>query len=351
MNSNITIIIAIVVPFIFLSCSTSTGEDEFTVNRVYDEIYSMNLDGTGLTKLTGDKTGISLMRYLPQSDRILFVQNGTYLMKSDGSERRRLSTIGITGGVTITQDEQIAYFIKADVSGLKVNSVLYSMSLSTGEVRQVLQDSSGIQSIAVSMDGLHIVFSTSHTVSQTQRTSSLQVLNTATLARREIILGFQYYYLYPQFIPNTNEVLFIEKIESTRSIAYLRTMDLTDSSKSQHLDTVDGYRIYTSPSLNNNGEIFYLKDGITVLNVTTKQKILFPTSYRTDYDYSSWSFNGMKFVTSNDYWLTVYTPKDGTVFSVKPDIASYPRPYTYPYLNYSNSKIIFTISSVETVFI
>ncbi|KAB2921028.1 MAG: hypothetical protein F9K22_14600 [Bacteroidetes bacterium] len=285
MNTNINIIIAIVVPFIFLSCSTSTGEDEFTVSRVYDEIYSMNLDGTGLTKLTAGKTGISLMRYLPLSDRILFVQNGTYLMKSDGSERRRLSTNVITDGVTITQDEQIAYFTKVEVDGLKVNSVLYSMSLSSGEVRQVLQDSSGIRGIAVSMDGLHIVFSTSHSASQTtMHSSSLHVLNTMTFASREIRMGFHSDYLYPQFIPNTNEVLFIEVIDSNRSIAYLRTMDVTDSSKSQLLDTVDGYRIYTSPSLNNNGDIFYLKDGITVLNVTAKQKIVFPYVYRTDYD-------------------------------------------------------------------
>ncbi len=313
----------------------------------------MNVDGTGLTKLTSDKKYIGFMQYLPKSDKILFVEDNTYIMDSDGSQRELLSNKIPNRTTKITQDEQTAYFVEKNALGPKIYSILYSMSLSTGEVRQIVEDSSEIGIPGISLDGSQLLYSS---VIFAPSSPSLYLLNTVTLEKRKIKEWENNLYCsYPQFVPNSNQILFFEKIDSISNNAYLRVMDLADTANNQILDTVNIYYEYSSPTLNSNSEIFYAKNGITVLDVATNQKTAIPSMFRSDYDFSSWSYDGTKLiVTNNESYITqivIYTPSDGTVLSIKPGVGTITSAYTYPYLNSTNAKIFFTVSFTETILI
>ncbi len=314
----------------------------------------MNVDGTGLTKLTSDKKDIAFMQYLPKSDKILFVQDsGTYIMNPDGSQRQLLSAKSINKSTRVTQDEQTAYFFEDETSGLKVNSTLYSMSLSTGEVKQIVQESSHIVRLGISMDGSQLMYST---YLPAPDTSVLYLLNTLTLEKKRIKEWTNTLYCdFPQFIPNSSQILFFEKIDSISNNAYLRVMDLADTSNNQILDTANIYYERTYPALNSKSEIFYAKNGITVLDVATNQKTAIPSMFRSDYDFSSWSYEGTKLiVTNNDSYPTqmvIYAPSDGSVVNIKPSVGTINAAYTYPYLNFNNTKIFFIVSFTETIWI
>ncbi len=313
----------------------------------------MNVDGTGLTKLTSDKKDITFMQYLPKSDKILFVQDsGTYIMNSDGGQRLFLSAKSLNKSTKVTQDEQTAYFYKDDYLGFNnINATLYAMSLSTGEVKQLLQDSISIAQIGISPDGVQLLYNT-----VANDTSLLVLLNTTTFQRRIIKIWVnELYCSFPQFVPNSDQIIFFDRIDSNSSNSYLRIMDLADTANNQILDTVNSYYERTYPALNTKGEIFYAKNGITVLDIATNQKIVLPSMFRSDFDFSSWSYDGTKLiVTNNESYpsqMVIYTPSERKVVNIKPSVGPINSAYTYPYLNSNNTKTFFTISFTETVLI
>jgi hypothetical protein len=79
MKTTAMVLLILACSLFFFSCNSGVG-DKFPEEHTYSEIYSMNVDGTGLTKLTSDKKDIAFMQYLPKSEKILFVQDGgTYM--------------------------------------------------------------------------------------------------------------------------------------------------------------------------------------------------------------------------------------------------------------------------------
>jgi Tol biopolymer transport system component len=339
--------------FFLLISGCSTGDDKFPDYREYSEIYSMNVDGTNLGKLTEDKKYITFMQYLGKSDKILFVQNGTYIMNSDGSERQLLSTKSINRNCKVTQDEKTIYFVETKTVGLKVNSILYTMLVHTGELKEILNDSSEIHQMTISLDGSQLLYVS---FSRSPFTCSLYLLNSVTLEKKKVKeWANDLYCSFPQFLQNGNSILFFEKIYSNRNDAFLRIMDLTDSSKTNILDTVSSsYYEYAYPKLNSNDEIFYTKNGITVLNVNSNQKKSIPTLFLIDYDFINWSYDGTKVTSTENIntQLIIYSLNDASLTKLKPDEGDINSdPYRYPFLNYNNSKIFFTIRFRYTVYI
>jgi Tol biopolymer transport system component len=276
-------------------------------------------------------------------------------MSTDGSQKQLLSANSLNKSTKITQDEQTAYFVKSDALGPKINSILYSMSLSTGEVRKIVQDSSEIGAPGISPDGSQILYSS---IIFTPDLPSLYLLNTLTLQKRKIKEWTNNLYCsYPQFVPNSNQILFFEKVDSTSNNAYLRVMDLADTSNNQILDTVNSYYEFAYPTIDSKGDIFYAKNGITVLAITTNQKIIIPSTFRSDYDFISWSYDGAKLISTDNsnYQILVFNLNDGSTTQIKlgskPVQADSYYPLKYPNLNSNNSKIFFTISFTETVWI
>lgn len=329
------------------SCGDLTGEgDKFPAQRTYSEIYSMNVDGTGSTKLTSDKNSIIFMQYLPKSDKILFVQDGgTYIMNSDGTQRSLLSTKRINKSAEITQDEQTLYFVESEVSGLKVNTILYSLSISTGGIKLILQDSSWIVSggIGISLDGLQLLYCS---YLPRPNTSALYLVNALTLEKRKIKEWTNNLYcLFPQFVPNSNQILFFDKIDSNRNDAYIRVMDLVDTSPNKILDTVSIYYEYFSPVVNSKGDIFYGKNGMTVLNVITNQKTSVSSAFFSEYGFASWSYDETRFIFTDNLHnqFKIYNLSDGSAINTI-------QGGEYPHLNFNNTKIFYTASFTETTY-
>ena len=292
------------------------------------------------------------MQYLPKSDKILFTQqNGTYIMNPDGSQRRLLSTKNIPNSSKITQDEQTVYFVEVQTVDPKINLVLYTMSILTGEIKQVLQDSNGIGEFGISPDGARILYSS---VSPRSDTTTLYLLGTGIPGKRivkEWTNGLNCF--YPQFVPNANRILFFEWAYGNNSEAYLRVMNLTDTSDNKILDTANCYYEYARPTINLNDDIFYSKNGITVLNVNTNQRWRISALFDINFDYINWSYDGTKiiFTENNSTQIVVYAMNDGSLTKIRPgegDVNS--MPYKFPFLNSNNSKIFFTIHFVETIY-
>jgi TolB protein len=78
------------------------------------EIYLMDLDGTGLRRLTDNESIDGLPTWSPNGRSIAFVsdQGGSWavwVMNADGSSRRRLFAIGGAGLASNWQHEQISW--------------------------------------------------------------------------------------------------------------------------------------------------------------------------------------------------------------------------------------------------
>jgi hypothetical protein len=331
------------------------GDDKLPQTVQISEFYSMNTDGSDSKQLTKDNNNIGFMRYLPKSDKILFTEvGGIYIMNSDGTQRQLLSN-QIGSGFTITQDEHTAYFVTSSVSGLKANSVLYSFSLSTGQEKQILQDSSGIEQLGLSMDGSELMY---NSISLAPKNSTLYLLNTATLEKRMIKEGVNLYCSFPQFIPNSNQVLLFDKIDSNQNDTYLRIIDLADTSQNRILDTVtiqgDVYF-----ALSSKGDIFYEKNGITVLNIYSTHKKTIPFLFypSTIADNINWSYDETELIFTNNLnnQIVRYNLSSDISTSIRPTQAGQGGitiyPFNYPFLNYNNSKIFYTVRSIKTTFI
>jgi hypothetical protein len=344
-------------------CSTSTGSDNFPTTKDYFEIYSMNMDGTGSMQLTNEKMNTAFFEYLPKSDKILFVQGDEiFLENSDGSQRRLLSQGNIflspiySKSLIVTQDEQTAFFLKFP-SGFPDNFILYSLSISTGEVKQIVQDSGwiGMESVGASSDGSQIIY---NVIRPEPKPSTLYLINTSTLEKRKVKEGINLYCFYPQFVPNSSHALFFERIDTITTNSYLRLVDLNDTSKTSILDTVSTYdSVY--PAINPTGEIFYYKNGITVLNINSfERKTISYTLYLNSiYDYINWSYDETRLIFTDNLnnRIEVYNLLNDSLASVKPNQAGQQGtayyPFNFPYLNYTNSKIFYTVRFTETTYI
>jgi len=344
-------------------CSTSTGSDNFPTTKDYFEIYSMNMDGTGSTQLTTEKMNHAFFQYLPKSDKILFVQGDEiFLENSDGSQRRLLSQGYISLSpiyskyLIVTQDEQTAIFLKFP-SGYPDNFILYSLSISTGEVKQIAQDSGsiGMENIGVSSDGSQIMC---NVIRPEPKASTLYLINTSTLEKTKVKEGINLYCSSPLFVPSSSQALFFERIDTTTTNSYLRLVDLNDTSQTTILDTVSTYDS-VFPAINPKGEIFYYKNGITVLNVNSfgRKTIPYTLYLNSIYDYINWSYDETRLIFTDNLYnrIEVYNLVNNSLASVRPNQAYQQgpanNPINFPYLNYNNSKIFYTVRFTETIYI
>jgi hypothetical protein len=211
---NLYLLIMIVV-ITFIDCSDSIGDDKFPTVINYSVLFSMNLESKILTLLTYEKQPISFMQYLPQTDKILFVQNGTFIMNVDGSNRRKLSSksiVSVTNWyvpyLVITSDERYAFYSTTQRNaGTKSFSTIYSLALSNGEENIVLQDSSWITELGVSQNGDSIVFQTSKTITEP---TSLYLFDLNTKVKIKLQEHPDYQCFFPQFVPNERKILFFD---------------------------------------------------------------------------------------------------------------------------------------------
>jgi hypothetical protein len=339
----------------FLSCSSSVGDDKLPVTVQTSDIFSMNADGSGSKQLTNDRQNIYLIRYLPKTDKIVFTETaGLYVVNSDGSQKRLLSN-QLGNDFAISNNEETVYFVVTKVTGLLLNSVLYSVSLSMGGVNQILQDSSEIGGLAISSDGSQMMF---NTISAAPKSSILYLLNTTTLEKRKIKEGVNQEYYYPQFIPNSTQILFFDKTDSNQSNSYLRIVDLADTSINRVLDTVTLYG-NTNLTLNSKGDIFYNKNGITVLNIYNGQKRIIPFLFypATIVDNINWSSDESTLIFTDNLYnrIIMYNLVNLVSVVIKPTQSSQAGmtigPLSSPFLNYNNSKIFYVIQSSVITFI
>ena len=351
----------IIVIITFIDCSDSVGDDKFPIVKDYSELFSMNLESKILTKLTYDKRPISFMQYLPQSDKILFVQDGTFIMNVDGSNRSKLSSrsiLSVTNWsvpyLVITSDERYAFYsITQRNAGTKSFSTIYSLALSNGEETIVLQDSSWITELGVSQNGDSIVFQTSKTITEP---TALYLFDLNTKIKIKLQEHPDYQCFFPQFVPNERKILFFEHRNGLFDNVLITLFDLDDSSNTLILDSaIIQQEIYSS--LNSSGSIFYNYYGLKILNVKTNQRILVPfsISINSKYDYVNWSYDKSDIIFTNNNLseIVIYDLANSSNTIIKP-ILDGPIDETrgsirFPYLRYNNEDIYFSIQYSETV--
>lgn len=354
-------LLIIIVVITFTDCSVSVGDDKFPIEKNFSELYSMNLESKVLTQLTFDKQPISFMQYLPQSDKILFVQDGTFIVNVDGSNRRKLSNksiISVTNWyipyLVIASDERYAFYsITQWNAGAKSFSTIYSLALSNGEETIVLQDSSWINELSVSQNGDSIIFQASKTITES---TALYLFDLNTKLKIQLQQHPDYQYFFPQFVPNERKIVFFEHRNGLMENVLITLFDLDDSSNTLILDSaIIQNRIYSS--LNSSGSIFYNYNGLKILNVKTNQRILVPflISSNSKYDYVNWSYDKSSIIFSNNNLseIVIYNLGNSVNAIIKPllegPVEETRGPIRFPYLRYNNVDIYFSIQYSETV--
>lgn len=120
-----------------------------------DEIWGINLDGSDQRQLTNNAAGEGSPMSSPDGKTIFFVSNRTgdaqiWRMNTDGSNQIQVTTTDGGAPMFATPDGKLLYYKSA------IHGTLWSVSLETGEQRQVIDQLKKV--FAFSPDGLQVAF-------------------------------------------------------------------------------------------------------------------------------------------------------------------------------------------------
>jgi hypothetical protein len=299
MNKKNIIFYLIMVATLFnVGCENPESGDEFPPTSItYSEIYSVNSDGTDLRQRTDGKNFIHYADFIPNSNKIFFVQTGINFNGSNQINGEQvictmdlatdaIDTIvqaNIYNGVTyvnesrddqprsivISQDGKKLYYAGRLPDMWSDRKGIYCVDLQTKQISSVITAENGlrVEHFKLSFDETKLVFTE---YDANTKTSFLYIMDLNGNNKKLLGSSVSSEYCFPQLLSDNKEVVYIERNGEN----ILKVIDI-DSLTTKSVTTLDPVINFFTELTTDNNIIINLSDdnpSPVLFNVFTKEQ-------------------------------------------------------------------------------
>ncbi|MHB1049064.1 MAG: TolB family protein [Bacteroidota bacterium] len=281
---------------LLFGCNNSTGDEAPYYNLIYSELYSTNEDGSNIQQLTFGNNFIHYVDFIPNSNKIFFVQTGLLF---DGSSQREgeqdictydfnnntidtiiaaniyqnvkyvnESSLDIPRSIVVSPDGQNIYYSNrlpywySDSKDIFVIDLVtkQSINLTNTNIDKTLRH------FSLSFDGSKIVFSE---YNQATFTSYLYIMNSDGSNKKLLASSDTNKYYFPQLLSDNQSIVFVEPDKHSLEQLELNSLIVRELIS-------DSVYVYFYTELTRDNNLFLQKSGISfssmVMNITTGQQ-------------------------------------------------------------------------------
>lgn len=375
-KKNIFFYITIVAILLNVGCENPESGDEFPpISITYSEIYSVNSDGTDLRQRTNGKNFIHYADFIPNSNKIFFVQTGINFNGSNQVNGKQvICTMDLATGaidtvveaniyndvthvnesredqprsIVVSQDGKRLYYAGRIPDMWSERKDIFCIDFQTKQITNLTNtaDNWAVGHFRLSFNETKIVYTE---FEKGKQTSYLYVMDISGVNKKLLNTSDSTEFHFPQILANNIDVVYVEFSKQQYGLGRLKILNM-DSLTVTGVGLFDLSVFFFTELTKNNNIIIQLRmvnPPITILNLTTlSQNNLDIPSLPLPF----LNKQGSEVLYFKSNWLMEKINIDGTQKTTIFNFGSNTGSTHVPQTSYTNEKIIFINKNVFTI--